>query len=274
MRRRALLISAGVGLFSGCIGRLETFLETEQTPSDSTQPTPNDTPTNDGNEPSGPAEFEVRGIEAPAEVEVSEPFDIEVTVENTGGETGEYNGTVMVVPEDGEQRGLAQIQIEITPNETSTATVEGISIPIITTETYQVEGTEVSTEVAATAASRSIGETFRMWNDLVISVDSVLLESDGNDQVAFVTVTAENQSQQEQLIPYSDDFVLYAGDESFTPDYGEGSDSEWYEGERIQSGTMASGYIAYLVPGDVTEEDIAVEMTVGFAQGDVVVEWS
>lgn len=279
MRRRALLITASTGLLSGCIGRLESYLETEQsTPDpDPSAPTPTPTPSDSdsgGNGTPAPADLTVKGISAPAEVEVSESFNLEVTIENTGGSAGTYSGVVTVTPENGEERTLAQIQIEVNPNETSTATVEDISIPLISTETYRVEGTDISTEVTATPASRAIEESFRMWNNLVISVDNVDLQSEDDEQVAFADVTVENQSQQEWLTPYSDDFMLFAGGESYGPDQSRGTDSEWYESEQLAAGTVASGYVAYTIPSDVTSDDIVIEMTQEFGQGNVVVQWA
>ncbi len=278
MRRRALLVTASTGLLSGCIGRLESYLSTEQSTdtgpsSPQTTVPPGDSDTGENGTPS-PANLSVQGISAPSEVEVSESFNLEVTVENTGGETGNYSGGIMVTPENGEERTLAQIQIEVNPNDTSTATVEDITIPIISTETYRVDGTDISTEVTATSASRSIGGSFSMWNNLVVSVDSVTLESDGDDQVAFANITVENQSQQERLIPYAEYFMLLAGGESFGPDYNQGTESEWYESEQLAAGTVASGYVAYSIPSGIGEDDIVIEMTQEFGQGDVIVQWS
>lgn len=281
MRRRALLITASTGLLSGCIGRLESALETDQSTTDPgpTTPTPTGTPNGSDsdtgeNGTQGPADLAVQSISAPAEVEVSESFDIEVTVENSGGEAGTYSGAVTVTSANEEERTLAQIQIEVNPNETSTATVEEIAIPIISTETYRVDGTDVSTEVTATPASRPFEESFRMWNNLVITVDSPRFESDGDEQVVFADITVENQSQQEWVSPYSDDFVLLAGGESYGPDTTQGNDSEWYASEQLASGTVASGYVAYTIPSDVSEGDVVVEMTQEFGQGDVIVQWA
>lgn len=163
MHRRRFIAAgaaAGVSLLAGCGGE-ETGADPGAADGES-----NDNG-NSGGSHSGRANFENPSLQAPEEIQFGTEFELTVEVSNSGGETGEFTGTIRSTTESFEFE--TDVSMSVPAGETATTTTEPIAAPAVgeyefllsddTEYSVTTEGDDVQTETVVDGLSGELDTT-------------------------------------------------------------------------------------------------------------------
>ncbi|WP_254537094.1 hypothetical protein [Halomarina litorea] len=178
--RRRYLAASGAALASalaGC-GGTDPSGGRESTPERSTDSS--ETRTSTGTPE--PAAFATPVVEGPDAVAIDETFALSVTVENTGGTKGTYEGAVAVT--EGNLQYEEEFEATVAAGSSATVALDDLTVEYADDYTFAVDGTDAETTVSVTPLTASPGESLRVEEGLDVTVAGVTLR----DSV-FTTVT-------------------------------------------------------------------------------------
>lgn len=258
MKRRALLASAGVGMASltGCLfgggGGGDGDSEATTTASGSQ-------PMQDVDR-SG-AKLQLVSIDAPGNVQLGEPYEFQLTVENTGDTAGVYQAPVTVQRKgEVEFRQEREALVYVEPNQTQTATISITSFDEVGRANIRLDGADNQWGIEVSRRRLPFGGTFTS-RGMAITVDRVELESrEGgrqDTQWANVYVRVKNTGQQNYAPPPDRFFVRYDGVRYTKALYG--SKSPEYNDVNLRKGQSEAGIIQFTIPESATVEALQVE---------------
>lgn len=255
MKRRALLASAGVGMASltGCLfGGGGGGSEATTTASGSQ-------PLQDVDR-SG-AKLKLVSIDAPGNIELNEPYEFQLTVENSGDTAGVYQAPVTVQRKgEVEFRQEREALVYVEPNETQTATIRISSFDEVGRANIRLDGAENQWGIEVSRRRLPFGGTFDT-NSMAVTVDRVeLAERTGGQQDtqwAYLYVRVKNTGQQNYAPPPDRFFIRYDGVRYSKALYG--NKSPEYNDVNLRTGQTEAGIVQFTIPESATVADLQVE---------------
>jgi hypothetical protein len=248
----------------------------------------------DSGDSSEPAEISLTSFNVPEEVEMGENFTVEASFENTGGQSGEFETTVMMREQDVESFSVTESTIkgEIPAGEQrtfeKTLTANSVSSNVI-----GLAGTDAESSLRIVPKRIGVGQEYTTSNSIGITVQSVDLEDyyryediygeesiqePESGQYVFVNLKTQNQGDVPKTLPSSYDFQMIANNRQYEPAtalYNEPIDKgESYEGGEVQPGIIREGYFVFEVPEDVNEDDISVVWNEMISLSEKSVYWT
>lgn len=232
------------------------------------------------------ADFQVREIDHPEELEVGEAGQYSITVENVGEADGSWEDTLEARIEDDAQ--TKDIALDVPAGETETWTSGEVSSPYQTVVRYRLQDAGEEFSIAYVAARLAYGESFTNPDDMEMAVRGVDFsqsyewssgdyeyteESDDGMQYAWVDVRVENVGTQSNHTPFEGDITIIAGNRQYDSEY-VSKDEGRYESGEIAPDIVREGWIAYQIPEDLSNGDFVVTYTDSDYSGEWTARWS
>ena len=227
------------------------------------------------------ANLNLVGIEAPSQVERHSQFRVDVTVENTGGGFGEWEGNLNIDPGD----GGGGIAIGVHPGETVTKSYE-FDYPIQdweTTTTAKVSINGQSETVEFVTPTRDLGEKYNTPNGLSIAVtdtkvpNEVVIDSmvfgeytnfepkEGN-YLLLARLSVKNNDGVERIPPQTGSLSIYSDDDDEmdkevvypslgNSDFREPVSEPSFDFDTVDSGESISGWVLFRVDDELDPEN-------------------
>lgn len=232
--------------------------------------------------------FEISDFDFPNEVEIGTTATGSVTVQNTGDETGAFQGILERRDVGGhEWEQLETVTLEIEAGSEASWSTE-IQEPYIGPSEYRFLPETTPRTIDFVPATRSFGDSYTTPEGQEISVSLGMMNFDGFDteytldnwsedtvtaesgnQFAFVNISVENTGPDPDIPPRQDAFsALVAGNEYSVfaaDDWGRAdfkspiTGSEYYPGGVDDPGEITSGWLVFQVPDDLSVEDLTVQ---------------
>ncbi len=238
--------------------------------------------------------FQLVSAKVPKKVTMGKQFALKLTIKNVGDSPKAFTSAVSV---DGnapgsQQRGNIQTD-KISPGKTTTWSTN-LTYPYVATVKYHIAALKKTFSIDIVGEKFSFGQTFLSPNEIAATVQDFTLtdhyryepsgggskdvEASDGQQWAFVTVKTQNKFRMKQTLPKGNQFHLLAGGNSITPADIAKKDGK-YEvnkfGDRtVASGESLAGWLAYELPANVSEQDIAVEWKSSDDEGSWWARWS
>ncbi len=238
--------------------------------------------------------FQLVSAKVPKKVTMGKQFTLELTIKNVGDSPKAFQSSVSV---DGGTPGSQQMgritTDKIAPGKTTTWSTQ-LTYPYVATVNYHIAELKKSFSIDIVGETLSFGETFLSPNEIATTIQDITLtdhyryepDSGGSEDVeasdgrqwAFVTVKAENKFRMKQTLPMGDQFLLHVGGNKIKPGDIAKEDGK-YEvnkfGDRtVASGESLTGWLAYELPADVSEDDVTVEWQGSDDEGSWWARWN
>jgi hypothetical protein len=245
-------------------------------------------------EDSGEAQFELVEWNIPSEIEINEPTNISVTVENAGDSAGEYIAPIYERTPNSEWTRLGEAEFgTIQPGERAEMTGDDFVYRYINRYEYRLDDFQQTAVLQTVSAKIDWGTEYTTPNGYVIRVDEPNLqgsyeyenyngevspkEPDSGGQWAFVNAYVRNETGQSNFSPLATDISLLYGSSQAD---GETvlldepiNKGEPFEGGELQPGVERSGWIAYQIPSGVSIDDLTVAWSKTTFEGEIAVNW-
>lgn len=134
---------------------------------------------NDSAEGGGQASFDKVNLTGPENATVDEAFNLSLSVTNSGGENGTFNGTVTVDADqdqnqDQDSNHTQKVEIEdVAPNQSGTADVGPFNFSTAANYTISIDGQQVNHSISAEPITLSRGDSHPFKNGIRATVESV-----------------------------------------------------------------------------------------------------
>lgn len=279
----AILMIGLAVLVSGCT---ET---SDASPSDGDS----ESPPQQENDGSAAADISLTSMNVPNEVEMGENFTLEATFENKGGQTGDFETTVMIRGQDSETFSSTNANIEGELDSGEQKTYEAsLTAKDVSSNVIGLAGTDAESNLRIVPKKIDIGQEYTTANSIGITVEMVQLadyyryediygeqsiQESETGQYVFVTLRTQNQGDVPKSLPTSYDFQIIANNRQYDSSYllNEPLDvGEPYEGGEVQPGIVREGYIAFEVPEDVNKQDVSIVWNELISLNEKSVYWS
>jgi hypothetical protein len=233
-------------------------------------------------DPDSLANIEITSVDSPDTVEIHEPTEVEITLENSGGSDGTFRRTLTILPTENER----SIEVSVPAGETVVHTEE-IPQPtdfdgVVDSATFEIGGVQTQTQYVI--PEREIGESYVTPGRMVIEVSEVLnsdyveregsfftgprtYESEESEQLILFNLSVENRDNRTRTPPSVGSFSVFRGDgsEADTSNAYPLTSSEYrftdpveadsYDGGDLSSNDSTDGWILIRVPADVDFSD-------------------
>lgn len=241
----------------------------------------------------GEPEFEFIEWDVPAEVEINQPIDITMAVENTGTASGEFIAPLYERTPDSNWTRTSEVDFgTITPDSGVEATFQDVKYQYINQYELRLGDFEDTATIQTVSAKLNWGSEFTTQDGYVIHVEVPELESayeyedytgeiskiepDNGGRWAFVDVTVRNETGQASFSPTRSDFVLLHGNSQAEPETlfnDPVNKGQRFEPGDLQPGIERSGWIAYQIPSGVLTDDITFVWSPTTFIGNITVNW-
>jgi hypothetical protein len=243
-----------------------------------------------------PAEFEVVEYAIPETAEIGTEVTLEITIRNTGGQTGDFTAPLHArTPDSNWQEGGDWTFTDVAPGESATAEIDE---PVIFDYIQRYEfrlGQSPKTAVLQTVSAKvPWGEEYATPGGYRIRADEPTLqdsyeyedfrgnikdaEPDNGGQWAFVNVWVKNETGQANYSPLSNEFgLLYGSSQSDGQTYLTDepiNKDESFEGGELQPGVERSGWIAYEIPSEIQMNELTLAWSQDTFEGQIAANWS
>lgn len=245
-----------------------------------------------------PAEFVIEGVSAPAEVEITQSFNVRIDVRNRGGQRGTLRSQ-LIADDNITMSERFDFSIAVGPGESESIDVE-VQLDYVDTYSLRVANSEIATTIDIVPADLKVGESFQEDNGLMFAVsDLVLVENfkylssfsgevethepaDGY-QFGFVKVHCDNPTSESLGTPQlRNSNLIVAGEQFGNPLHPATRNFDFrgrFESDRMYQATESvpsaevSGWVIYQVPEGVGVEEIEVVWAMGL-NSEQLVTWS
>lgn len=288
----------GAGALAGCSGQTDSGTEdegptqtkTEQatSPPDTEAETASESPTDTPE----PAEFELLKYDFPEQVEIGEQFTPAITLRNTGGQPSDYEAPLWGrVAGNNEWQELNQWKWStLEPGEKGTAEATGAwSFEYLYELEFRLGKFDQTTPLDVVTKQLSIGEAYTTPWDTQLVVQGIELteqytyedysgetrpeDAPEGKQWAFVNLRAENTADKMAELPTRFDMLLLADNRQYEYEV-IGNREGAYEGGDVQPGVVEEGWLAFVLPADVTADSLAFVYNEVTTEGELAVRWS
>lgn len=245
------------------------------------------------NDGSTAADIFLTSMNVPDEVEIGENFTVEATFENTGGQTGDFETTVMTRGQDSETFSSTNANIEGELDAGEQKTYEAsLTAKDVSSNVIGLAGTDAQSNLRIVPKKINLGEEYTTANSIGITVERVQLtdyyryediygeqsiQESETGQYVFVNLKTQNQGDEPKSLPTSYDFQIIANNRQYDSTYllNEPLDiGEPYEGGEVQPGIIREGYMAFEVPEDVNKQDVSIVWNELISLNEKSVYWS
>jgi hypothetical protein len=269
--------------------------EEEETEEESDNSEPENTEEEEEEPEPEPASFEVASYDLPETVEVGEEFNFGITVRNTGGQVGDLTAPIYVRTPDIEWEELVEWTFtDVEPGETAERTTDSSStLSYINRYEFRLGQSSETAVVQTVSAKVSWGDEYTTPAGYRIRVDEPNLqdtyeyedfqgnivdrEPDSGEQWAFVNVWVKNETGETTFSPLASEFgLLYGNSQADGDTYlldEPINKEEPFEGGELQPDVERSGWIAYQLPGDVSENDLTMAWSQDTFNGEIAANW-
>lgn len=302
--RRSVLRWVGLGLLGGSTGCVSDYgapspedmptTTTTTTTRTTTATTTTTTETTTTRTPRPePASFEMVGMEMLETVQIGESFELTVTMENVGGQSGTFTTPLYYKTPDTDWQEAATWTFEnVPPGETVTKSRK-ITFDYLAEVTVRLSGYEPRT-IRVLPPKMGLGERYTTPGQFEMTVDAVELrnaiefdttfgESEqrraGAGKVwAIVDVRVKNESAKPAIPPGAETFKLLSGNRQYEPHsfvFEEPlADPGPYRATELHPGIVREGWIIYQVPAGLRRTEVTVAWSDDYRDGTVAVYWS
>lgn len=238
-----------------------------------------------------PADFELVEYGFPDRVEIGESFTPSMTIQNTGGQAGDYEANLWAsVADTDEWRSWNEwTWSSVPPGEESTIEASGPwgfeylwELQIRLGEFDRTASLDVVTKQLA------FGGTYTTPAGVQLTVQNVGLteqytytDYDGETrpqdappekQWAFVDLQAENTADTVSALPTKYDMVLLADNRQY--EFATITDKEGeYEGGDVQPGVVEEGWLGFEIPAEVSTDSVAFVYNAVLSDGQIAARW-
>ncbi|MFB6186572.1 MAG: DUF4352 domain-containing protein, partial [Halobacteriaceae archaeon] len=241
-----------------------------------------------------PASIELAHYSVPEKVEIGEKFSIKVAVTNTGGQPTTFSAPLYMKSPGSSWTKQGQLDFgKVLPGETISVTTNKFTFPYL--DRYEIRlGDFSKTGVIQTVSAKlNWGKEYKTPNGYRIRVDvpeirpnyeyetytgSIELKSpEDGGQWAFVNIWVKNETGEAAYSPLSAEFALISGNSQYDPKvltYEPVERGEQFQGGKLQPGIERSGWLVYIVPMDVDEDDVTMAWSQQTVSGDISVNWT
>jgi len=296
MHRRRFLTVAGTGVtvgIAGCSSEENTTNEGDDSGGGGTE-----SPTDEADEQTDgePASFELRDYTIPEEVQLGNPLAVEVTVVNTGGQSGDFSIPFQIRAPGREWGTAGEATVEsVGGGEEAIATNEELIYDHLTELQFRLEGSSDMgvTDFEVIPAQLSWDEAHLTELEDRLQVNEPVLqgavearadedttfqwEPDSDGQWALVEVQVTNERDSAAYPPRPTNYGLSYNGEQTGPDGVsiELTNYEHYEIDgRVQPGDQMGGYLLYDVPENVTVDELQLTYSVTTSSGEIAADWA
>lgn len=282
MDRRTYLGIAGGALTSGLAG---CSSGSSQTTATTTTTTTSTTTTTTSRTTAAPADFELVSVSAPSSAEIGEKVSYSFTVKNTGGQTGTFETTISTRTGDGQWSTSEPWTRTIAPGESTTLQSQSFTYEQIISIDFRIDAFNRTFSIQFVGATLQWGETYKVFDRIPLTVKGVefkktystssgyVYEAPAGKEWAFVNVTATNPTNTSAYLPSPANISVLFADNQY--DYWTIYKQEGrYQAGQVQPDVTRSGWIAYQVPADLTQQKVEVVWSQNSSSGYVAAYWS
>lgn len=279
MRRRAFLASAGIAALAGC----------SNGDGSGATPTPTRTET-------GPAEFELRGVEAPDTRSLNVPTTFAIGVRNTGGTEGTFTSALEQRVNGGEWKTAGTLEMPLAPGETGEWHSPRFVPQYLGTLDFRLAAFDETWSIEIVPKRLDFTHYYAVPNGLYLNVLGGSFESEyptpGNETTsdgtaeptptpttptdggewAVMRIDVRNRLEEPQTTPPASAFVLEVDGER-RPQHQAVSDDP-YRSTELAGRTVTRGDLVYAVPAGTQANDIRLWWEASLPDGDVKVIWT
>jgi len=303
-RRREFVSMVGVGTvaLSGCSsdeGETGGEVEDEGSTSDSSNgETTSEESTSEEStseeSTSEEAEFELVEWIVPSEVEIDQPVEIGMAVENTGDVAGEFTTPLYERTPESDWTNVTEADFgTVDPGEIVELFFEEVTYPYVTRYELRLGDFQETAIVQTVSAKINWGTEYTTPNGYVIRVDEPDLQSsyeyedysgevsleepENGGQWAFVNIYVSNETGQANYSPLANEFPMIYGNsqaDGTTVLFNDPINRDQsFDGGELQPGVERSGWVAYEIPSDTSVNDLRVAWSQSTLEGELSVNW-
>lgn len=242
-----------------------------------------------------PAEFEVVEYNIPETVEIGTEVTFEITIQNRGGQTGDFTEPLYYRTSDSEwQEGGDWVFRDVDPGESVTGeTDEPVVFDYIQRWEFRLGQSPKTAVLQTVSAKRQWGSEYTTPRGCRIRADTPTLqdsyeyedftgeikneEPENGGQWAFVNLWVKNETGQANYSPLSSEFVLLYGEsqsDGQTILVNEPiNKGEPFDGGELQPGVERSGWILYEIPPGIVVDELTLAWSQDTFEGQIAVNW-